>query len=51
MIHAHVPTSEIMSYAIDLRSMTGGTGTYEQTHYDYQALPAAMLAKINTGEE
>ena len=50
-IHAHVPTSEIMSYAIDLRSMTGGTGTFEQNHHDYQPLPAALLAKIDTGDE
>jgi elongation factor G len=45
MIHARVPTSEIMAYAIDLRSMTGGTGTFEQRHHDYDPLPAAMLAK------
>jgi elongation factor G len=49
-IHAHVPTSEIMSYAIDLRSMTGGTGTFEQKHHDYETLPAAMLSKIDTGD-
>ena len=46
VIHAHVPTSEILSYVIDLRSMTGGTGTFSAEHHDYQPLPHAMLAKV-----
>ena len=46
VIRAHVPTSEILSYVIDLRSMTGGTGTFSATHHDYQPLPHALLSKI-----
>ncbi|MDE0493318.1 MAG: elongation factor G [Acidimicrobiaceae bacterium] len=46
VIHAHVPTSEILSYVIDLRSMTGGTGTFSAAHHDYQPLPHALLAKV-----
>ena len=40
-ITALVPTSEIMRYAIDLRSMTGGRGrfTAEHDHYDVAAGP------------
>ena len=45
-IQAHVPTSEIQRYAIDLRSMTGGTGTFEATHHDYQPLPEAMVSRV-----
>ena len=46
VIHAHVPTSEILSYVIDLRSMTGGTGTFSAEHHDYQPLPHALLQKV-----
>jgi len=46
VIHARVPTSEILSYVIDLRSMTGGTGTFSAEHHDYQPLPAALLQKV-----
>ena len=45
VIRAHVPTSEILSYVIDLRSMTGGTGTFSAEHHDYQPLPHALLSK------
>ncbi|MDH3753158.1 MAG: elongation factor G [Acidimicrobiia bacterium] len=45
-LHAHVPTSEIQRYAIDLRSMTGGTGTFEVSHHDYQPLPEAMVERV-----
>lgn len=45
-IHARVPTSEVVRYAIDLRSMTGGTGTFEIEHVDYQEMPAAHLARL-----
>ena len=46
VIHAHVPTSEILSYVMDLRSMTGGTGTFSAAHHDYQPLPHALLSKV-----
>ena len=46
VIQAHVPTSEILSYVIDLRSMTGGTGTFSAEHHDYQPLPHALLARV-----
>ncbi len=46
VIQAHVPTSEILSYVIDLRSMTGGTGTFHAEHYDYQPLPHGLLARV-----
>lgn len=48
VIRAHVPTSEILSYVIDLRSMTGGTGTFTATHYDYQPLPVAFLSRFDS---
>ena len=51
VIHAHVPTSEILSYVIDLRSMTGGTGTFSAEHHDYQPLPHALLAKVKADDD
>jgi elongation factor G len=48
-IHALVPTSEIMKYAIDLRSMTAGTGAFNLEHHGYQVLPEAMLSRLTTG--
>ncbi len=46
VIRAHVPTSEILDYVINLRSMTGGTGTFEAVHHDYQPLPGALLDRV-----
>jgi elongation factor G len=51
VIRAHVPTSEILSYVIDLRSMTGGTGTFSAEHHDYQPLPHALLAKVVVADD
>ena len=45
-IQVHVPTSEIQRYAIDLRSMTAGTGSFEVTHYDYQPVPDTELDQV-----
>ena len=45
-IEAHVPTSEIQRYAIDLRSMTAGTGSFELAHHDYQPVPNTELGRV-----
>jgi elongation factor G len=44
-ITALVPTAEILRYAIDLRSMTGGRGTFIATHDHYDVLPAHLIDK------
>lgn len=44
-IIALIPTSEIMRYAIDLRSMTGGRGRFSAEHDHYDVLPAHLLDK------
>jgi elongation factor G len=36
---AHIPTAEILRYAIDLRSMTGGRGRFTAAHDHYDRLP------------
>jgi elongation factor G len=45
-IEALVPASELKHYAIDLRSMTAGTGTFEVTHFEYRPLPEAMVERV-----
>ena len=41
-----MPTSEILRYAIDLRSITGGRGRFSVTHSHYDPLPAHLAEKI-----
>jgi elongation factor G len=45
-IVASVPTSEILRYAIDLRSMTGGRGRFSAKHSHYDPVPAHLVEKI-----
>jgi elongation factor G len=45
VITALVPTSEIISYAIDLRSLTQGWGSFTTEHDHYQELPSHLVAK------
>jgi elongation factor G len=48
-ITALVPTSEIMRYAIDLRSMTGGRGRFTAEHDHYDVLPSHLVDKAKAG--
>ena len=45
-IVAMVPTSEILRYTIDLRSMTGGRGRFTATHAHYDPLPAHLVETV-----
>jgi elongation factor G len=46
VVTALVPTSEIMRYAIDLRSITGGRGRFRAEHDHYDVLPAHLVDKV-----
>jgi elongation factor G len=46
LITALVPTSEIMSYAIDLRSLTQGWGRFRSEHDHYQEMPSHMADQV-----
>ena len=50
-IVASVPTSEIMRYAIDLRSMTGGRGRFSMKHSHYDPVPQHIVDKIKSQSE
>jgi elongation factor G len=45
-ISAMVPTSEVIRYAIDLRSLTGGRGRFTATHSHYDPAPPNLAEKI-----
>ncbi|MGH9072963.1 MAG: elongation factor G [Acidimicrobiales bacterium] len=45
-IVALVPTSEMLRYAIDLRSLTGGRGRFSVAHDHYDVLPSHLLARL-----
>lgn len=44
-IEATIPTSEIVRYAIDLRSITQGWGTFVAAHDHYQEMPAHLVER------
>jgi len=46
VITAQVPTSEVLRYAIDLRSLTGGRGRFKLRHDHYDVLPAHLVGKV-----
>jgi elongation factor G len=52
-IKAEVPMSEVLSYAPDLRSITGGQGDYTLEFLRYEEVPAHLAQKLvaKAGEE
>ena len=45
VVRAQVPQVEIVRYAIDLRSMSHGTGTFSRTFSHYEPMPAHLTSK------
>ncbi len=48
-LKAEVPMAEMLSYAPDLRSLTGGQGEYTLEFLRYEEVPAGLAAKIVDG--
>ena len=46
VVNAQVPQAEMFQYAINLRSMTSGRGTYEMNFSHYDPVPAEITKKI-----
>src|ERR1044071_6071567 len=45
-VKAEVPMAEMLSYAPDLRSLTGGRGEYTMEFARYEALPPHLAQKV-----
>jgi elongation factor G len=46
IVTALVPTAEILRYAIELRSLTGGRGRFQSHHDHYDLLPQHLYDKV-----
>jgi elongation factor G len=46
VIYALAPQSELLRYAVDLRSLTGGRGRFTIAHDHYDALPAHLVDRV-----
>ncbi|MFH1655230.1 MAG: elongation factor G [Candidatus Omnitrophota bacterium] len=46
VVQAHVPLSEMFTYASDLRSITGGRGSYAMKFSSYEHVPQKVAATI-----
>jgi len=51
LVEALVPTAELGHYAVDLRSITGGSGRFRAGHDHYEALPPHLYGKVVAGSE
>ena len=50
-IKAHVPMAETFRYATDLRSMTGGRGTFTSKFLSYEQCPSHIAEKVVAAHE
>ncbi|WP_254812982.1 elongation factor G-like protein EF-G2 [Streptomyces cavourensis] len=48
LVRAEVPETEIGRYALDLRSLTHGTGRFDRTHARFEAMPQQLAEKVRT---
>jgi elongation factor G len=46
LVKAEIPELEIIRYAIDLRSMSHGTGSFSRTYMRHEALPSHLAEKV-----
>ena len=46
ILRAQVPQSELFTYATELRSITGGRGTFSATLAQYEEVPAHVAQKV-----
>ncbi|TFV55045.1 elongation factor G-like protein EF-G2 [Mycobacterium sp. PS03-16] len=47
VVHAEVPQTELTRYAIDLRSLSHGAGTFTRTFARYDPMPESAAAKVS----
>jgi elongation factor G len=51
LVRAEVPQTEIIRYAIDLRSMSHGTGSFTRKYLRYEPLPSHLADKFAKAEK
>jgi len=51
LVRAEVPQLEITRYAIDLRSLSHGTGTFTRNFLRYEPLPSHLAEKVKAASE
>jgi elongation factor G len=48
LIRAEVPELEVTRYAVDLRSLSHGTGTFSRHHLRYDPMPSHVAARVTS---
>ncbi len=48
LVHAEVPETEVVRYAIDLRSLSHGSGSFSRTFARHEPMPSHLAAKVVT---
>jgi len=51
MVKAEIPELEITRYAIDLRSLSHGTGSFSRSYLRYEPLPAHLADKVAAADK
>ena len=51
LVKAEVPQLEVIRYAIDLRSMSHGTGSFTRSYLRYEPLPSHLADKFVKAEK
>jgi elongation factor G len=46
LVRAEVPQLEIARYAVDLRSLSHGTATFNRTYLRHEAMPSHVSSKL-----
>lgn len=46
LVHAEVPATELVRYAVELRAMTSGTGTFRRTFVRHDPMPAHLADQV-----
>ena len=50
LVHALVPQTELVRYAVDLRAATHGAGTFTREFAHYEPMPDELAAKVSRRE-
>ena len=48
LVRAEVPATELVRYAVQLRSMTSGAGTFRRSFVRYEPVPAHLAEQLRS---